>query len=110
MSTFVLVHGAWQSTGTWDLLTPILESHGHHVVTPVLTGLGTDQHHLSPAVTLHQHVRDVASELSRVAEPVILVGHSYAGMVLRGVAESHVGQIQRLIFLDAFIPDEGQSV
>ena len=52
MSTFVLVHGAWQSNGTWDLLTPLLTKHGHSVITPVLTGLGTDQSRLSAGITL----------------------------------------------------------
>jgi pimeloyl-ACP methyl ester carboxylesterase len=110
MSTFVLVHGAWQSTATWDLLAPLLEGEDHRVITPVLTGLGTDQHRLSPDTTLQQHVDDVASELSRATEPVILVGHSYAGMILRGVAERATAQIQHLVFLDAFVPDQGQSV
>jgi pimeloyl-ACP methyl ester carboxylesterase len=100
MSTFVLVHGAWQSTGTWDLLAPVLEKHGHRVITPVLSGLGTDQSRLSPDITLRQHVEDV----------VILVGHSYAGMIISGVAETNPTQIRRLVFLDGFIPENGQSV
>lgn len=110
MSTFVLVHGAWQSTGTWDLLAPLLEEQGHTVLTPVLTGLGTDQGRLSSDVTLFQHIRDVSAELSRSPAPVILVGHSYAGMIISGVAETCAPQVQRLVFLDAFIPEGGQSV
>lgn len=110
MSTFVLVHGAWQSTGTWDLLIPVLEKHGHRVITPVLSGLGTDQRRLSPETTLKQHIEDVTLELSRLPEPVILVGHSYAGMIISGVAERTPTQIRRLVFLDGFIPENGQSV
>ncbi len=114
MSTFVLVHGAWQSTGTWDLLVPLLEKHGHKVTTPVLSGLGSDQHRLSPDITLRQHVEDVSIELSRSLsksqDQVILVGHSYAGMIISGVAETNPSQIRRLIFMDAFIPEDGQSV
>jgi pimeloyl-ACP methyl ester carboxylesterase len=109
MSTFVLVHGAWQSSGTWDRLTPLLEKHGHRVITPVLSGLGTDQGHLSPDITLRQHVEDVAAEMSALAEPVIRVGHSYAGMIISGVVEANPTQVQRLVFLDAFIPEDGQS-
>jgi pimeloyl-ACP methyl ester carboxylesterase len=109
-STFVLIHGAWQSNGTWDLLTPLLEKHGHRVIRPVLTGLGTDQSRLSPAVTLQQHVEDVSVELLRSTERAILVGHSYAGMILSGVAERYPTQVRRLVFLDAFIPEDGQSV
>jgi pimeloyl-ACP methyl ester carboxylesterase len=110
MSTFVLVHGAWQSTGTWDLLAPLLEKHGHRVITPVLSGLGADQNRLSPDIALQQHVEDVSLELSRFPDQVILVGHSYAGMIISGVAERNPTQIQRLVFLDGFVPENGQSV
>jgi pimeloyl-ACP methyl ester carboxylesterase len=110
MSTFVLVHGAWQSAGTWDLLGPLLEKHGHRVITPVLSGLGTDQSRLSPDITLQQHVEDVSVALSRSADRVILVGHSYAGMIISGVAEINPTQVRRLVFLDAFIPEDEQSV
>jgi pimeloyl-ACP methyl ester carboxylesterase len=110
MSTFVLVHGAWQSTGTWDLLSPLLRERGHRVITPVLSGLGTDQSRLSRDITLGQHIADVSRELSKSTQPVILVGHSYAGMIISGAAETNPNQVQRLIFLDAFIPEDGQSV
>jgi len=85
MSTFILVHGAWQSAGTWDLLTPLPEKQGHRVITPVLSGLGTDQDLLSPNITLQQHVEDVLLELSRFPDQLILVGHSYAGMIISAV-------------------------
>jgi pimeloyl-ACP methyl ester carboxylesterase len=107
MATFVLVHGAWQSSGTWDLLTPLLESDGHRVVTPVLSGLGTDQSRLSSDITLRHHVEDVSLALSKIDDAVILVGHSYAGMIISGAAEKAPTQL-RLIFVDAFIPDDGQ--
>jgi pimeloyl-ACP methyl ester carboxylesterase len=110
MSTFVLVHGAWQSIGTWDLLAPLLKERGHTVITPVLSGLGTDQSRLSPNITLQQHIDDVSRELSKSTSPVILVGHSYAGMIISGVVEASPTQVQRLVFLDAFIPENGQSV
>src|SRR5271168_2733251 len=110
MSTFVLVHGAWQSTGTWDLLAPLLEKHGHRVITPVLSGLGTDQRRLSPDITLQQHIADVSLEMSNVPDRVILVGHSYAGMIISGVVEANPTRVQRLVFLDAFIPEDGNSV
>ncbi len=109
MATFVLVHGAWQSVGTWDLLIPLLRKGGHRVIAPVLSGLGTDQGRLSPDITLRQHVEDVLLALSNVSEPVVLVGHSYAGMIISGVAEANPAQLQRLVFLDAFVPEDGQS-
>ncbi|SPF41014.1 Esterase [Candidatus Sulfotelmatobacter kueseliae] len=108
-TTFVLVHGAWQSTGTWDRLVPLLEKQGHRVITPVLSGLGTDQRRLSPGITLQQHVTDVSRELSKSPEQVTLVGHSYAGMIISGVVETNPTQVERLVFLDAFIPEDGQS-
>jgi pimeloyl-ACP methyl ester carboxylesterase len=91
-------------------LVPLLEKHGHKVITPVLSGLGTDQNHLSPDITLRQHVEDVSIELSRSPDQVILLGHSYAGMIISGVAEANPSQIRRLVFMDAFIPEDGQSV
>ena len=109
MSTFVLVHGAWQSSGTWDLLVPLLEKRGHRVITPVLRGLGTDQGRLSRDITLMQHVEDVSVELLRCPEQVILVGHSYAGMIISGVVEPNPAPVRRLVFLDAFIPEDGHS-
>jgi pimeloyl-ACP methyl ester carboxylesterase len=110
MSRFVLVHGAWQSIGTWDLLTPLLEEPGHKVITPILRGLGTDQTRLSSDVTLSQHVEDVLIQVSASPEKVILVGHSYAGMIISGVVEAVPDKVQRLVFVDGFIPQDGQSV
>jgi pimeloyl-ACP methyl ester carboxylesterase len=110
MSTFVLVHGAWQSAGTWDRLTPLLQKRGHKVIAPVLSGLGTDQARLSPEITLSQHVKDVLTETSKVEDKVVLVGHSYAGMIISGVVEAIPDKVQTLVFLDAFIPEDGQSV
>jgi pimeloyl-ACP methyl ester carboxylesterase len=110
MSTFVLVHGAWQSAGTWDLLVPLLQEQGHRVITPVLRGLGTDGAHLTSEVTLSQHVEDVSKELATAVEKVVLVGHSYAGMVISGVVESDPAKVRSLVFMDAFIPEDGQCV
>jgi pimeloyl-ACP methyl ester carboxylesterase len=111
MSTFVLVHGAWQSRRTWDRLTPLLEKHGHRVVVPILAGLGAEGGQLSPEITLRQHINDVSRELSELPDdPVILVGHSYAGMIISGVVEMNPSRVRRLVFLDAFVPDDGQSV
>src|ERR1700751_992734 len=108
MSTFVLVHGAWQSTGTWDLLTPLLQERGHRVITPILHGLGSDQGRLTPELALHHHVDDIGTALANLTDKAVLVGHSYAGMVISGAVESHPTKVQRLVFLDAFIPENGQ--
>jgi pimeloyl-ACP methyl ester carboxylesterase len=108
MSTFVLVHGAWQSAGTWELLAPLLQSNGHRVVMPVLRGLGTDQSNLTSEVTLQHHVEDVAAALQALPDQAVLVGHSYAGMVISGAVESNPTKVRRLVFVDAFIPEDGQ--
>jgi pimeloyl-ACP methyl ester carboxylesterase len=108
LATFVLIHGAWQSIGTWDRLLPFLKKEGHKVVTPVLRGLGTDQSHLTSDITLHYHIEDVATELAALPGTAVLVGHSYAGMVISGAAEAHPGKVDSLVYLDAFIPEDGQ--
>lgn len=110
MATFVLVHGAWQTAGTWDLLAPLLRDRGHRVILPLLTGLGTHPAPLSPGVTLAQHIEDVAAVVRNSTAPVVLVGHSYAGMIISGVAEQAAAQIDSLVYLDAFVPEDNQSV
>jgi pimeloyl-ACP methyl ester carboxylesterase len=92
------------------LLVPLLKKRGHRVITPILRGLGTDQSHLTSDVTLLQHVEDVSTELASLEHKAVLVGHSYAGMVISGAVELHPTKVQRLVFLDAFIPDAGQCV
>ena len=111
MSRFVLVHGAWQTASTWDLVVAKLLEAGHAVVTPRLTGLENDEAALSPAITLRTHIEDVIEVLTREnLDHVILVGHSYAGMIITGVAEQVPHLLDRLVYVDAFIPDHGQSV
>jgi pimeloyl-ACP methyl ester carboxylesterase len=110
MSMFVLVHGAWQGASTWDLIVPKLERSGHRVFTPALTGLGADSHRLSPAVNLDTHTDDVTSLLKREGlQEITLVGHSYAGMVITAVAETESGRLSRLVYVDAFVPTDGES-
>ena len=108
--TFILVHGAWQSAATWDRLAPLLGKDGYPAITPTLRGLGVDQAHLSTAITLHQHIEDVCKELSRVRDEVVLVGHSYAGMIITGVLESTPAKVRHMVYLDAFVPEDGQCV
>jgi pimeloyl-ACP methyl ester carboxylesterase len=86
----------------------MLQKHGHEVITPILRGLGVDQTHLTPDVTLSQHVEDVSKALAAVGDKAVLVGHSYAGMVISGAVESSPSKVQTLVFLDAFIPEDGQ--
>ncbi len=110
MSKFVLVHGAWQTASTWDLVTPRLRTAGHEIWVPLLSGLENDASLLSPAIGLQTHIGDVISVLTREnLHDVTLVGHSYAGMIISGVAEYVPNRLNRLVYVDAFIPRDGQS-
>jgi pimeloyl-ACP methyl ester carboxylesterase len=110
MSRFVLVHGAWQTASTWDLVTPTLQALGHEVWNPLLSGLENDSKLLTPAVGLRTHIENVNSLLAREnLQDVTLVGHSYAGMVITGVAEHALHRLNRLAYVDAFVPDHGKS-
>ncbi|MCE7979794.1 MAG: alpha/beta fold hydrolase [Caldilinea sp. CFX5] len=111
MKPFVLVHGAW--VGGWYLrdIARLLRAAGYEVFTPTLTGLGERVHLGHRAVGLDTHVQDIVNVL--VYEDlweVTLVGHSYGGMVITGVAEAVPERIGQLIYLDAFVPQNGQSL
>jgi pimeloyl-ACP methyl ester carboxylesterase len=108
--TFVLVHGAWHGGWCWKKLTPFLTSASHRVHTPTLTGLGERSHLLTPAVDLDTHIEDIAA-LFRYEDirDAILVGHSYGGMVVAGVASSLVARLAGVVYLDAFLPDDGKA-
>jgi pimeloyl-ACP methyl ester carboxylesterase len=110
MANIVLVHGAWQGASTWDWVVPELEAAGHRVYVPTLTGLGAHAHQLTPKVNLETHIQDVLGVINyeRLQE-VTMVGHSYAGMIITGVAEQAKDMLARLVYVDAFIPDDGQS-
>ena len=108
---FVLVHGGWHGAWCWETVARILRNAGHEVRTPTLTGLGERADLLDPGVGLDTHVRDVAEVLvDEDSRDVVLVGHSYAGMVISGVADREPHRLRGLVFLDAFVPEDGQSL
>jgi pimeloyl-ACP methyl ester carboxylesterase len=110
-ATFVLVHGCWAGGWFWRRLAPILEEAGHSVFAPTLTGLGDRSHLASPAVNLSTHAWDVAALLEfEDLRDVILVGHSYAGMVVAAVAEQVPERLSQVIFLDGCVPRDGESL
>ena len=110
MATFVIVHGAWSGSHAWRWVRPLLRAAGHDVVTPCLTGLGERAHLASPATDLDTHITDVAAVLHfEDLEDVVLVGHSYGGMVITGVADRAPERIRHLVYLDADVPREGES-
>jgi pimeloyl-ACP methyl ester carboxylesterase len=107
----VLVHGAWHGGWCWTKLAPLLRAAGHQVFTPTLTGLGERVHQLSADVDLGTHVQDVVALLEyEDLRDVILVGHSYGGMVIAGVAAAAAPRVAKLVYLDAFLPEDGKSV
>jgi pimeloyl-ACP methyl ester carboxylesterase len=111
MATFVLVHGAWHGGWCWQRVAPALRRAGHEVYAPSLTGLGERRHLGGPQVNLDTHIEDVAGliEMEGLAQ-VILLGHSYGGMVVTGVADRMAGRIAHLIYLDAFVPENGRCL
>jgi pimeloyl-ACP methyl ester carboxylesterase len=109
--TFVLVHGAWHGGWCWKRVLPLLRALGHEVFTPTLTGLGERQHLMSADIGLDTHIQDVLGVLEyEDLRDVVLVGHSYAGMVIAGVAEKAADRITHLVYLDAFVPADGKSL
>jgi pimeloyl-ACP methyl ester carboxylesterase len=110
MATFVIVHGAWSGGHAWRWVRPLLRSAGHEVFTPALTGLGERSHLASALVDLETHVRDVVAVLEyEDLREVVLVGHSYGGMVISGVADRVPERLGLLVYLDAEVPMDGQS-
>jgi len=111
MATYVLVHGAWSGSFCWRKVRPLLQQAGHAVFTPSLTGLGERAHLATPDVNLTTHIQDVYNAIwYEDLTDIILVGHSYGGMVVTGVADRMPERIQHLVYLDAFLPADGQSL
>lgn len=111
-ATIVIVHGAWVGGWRWRAVADLLIGHGHHVFTPTLTGLGERAHLTSREVNLSLHAHDIANVIKYEAlENILLVGHSYGGMPI-SVAPELIpeGVIQSILYLDAFFPENGQSL
>lgn len=109
--TFVLVHGAWHGGWCWRRVADRLQRQGHKVYAPSLTGLGDRSHLLTGRVNLSTHIADIANIIRfEDLTDIVLVGHSYAGFVISGVAEREGSKIRSIVFLDAFVPQNGQSV
>jgi pimeloyl-ACP methyl ester carboxylesterase len=111
LAVFVLVHPAWFGGWCWKKLVPLLEEHGHSVRTPTLTGLGERSHLAHPGIVMRTHIDDVASVLIYDdLREVILAGTSSSGAVISGVADRVPERISQLVYVDAFVPDDGQAV
>jgi len=111
MTTFVLVHGAWGGAHTWRTVRPLLWEAGHGVFTPALTGIGERAHLISPQVGVRTHVEDVVQQvLYEDLGDIVLLGFSYGGMVVTGALDHISDRVRELVYLDAFVPEDGQSV
>jgi pimeloyl-ACP methyl ester carboxylesterase len=109
--TFVLVHGAWGGGWVWRRVADLLEMRGHKVFAPTMTGLGERSHLLDSKVNLATHVTDVRNVIRwEGLGDIVLVGHSYGGMVITGVAEQIPNAIRSIVFVDADFPQHGQAV
>jgi pimeloyl-ACP methyl ester carboxylesterase len=110
MATFVLVHGAWHGGWCWRRVADLLERRGHKVFAPTLTGLGERSHLMSGGINLDTHITDVVNVLRwEDLSDVVLVGHSYGGWPISGAIEQAFERIASVVYLDAFVPEDGQK-
>jgi pimeloyl-ACP methyl ester carboxylesterase len=108
--TFVLIHGAWHGGWCWRRVADRLEQRGHKVFAPTLTGLGERSHLMSASINLDTHITDVVNVLEwEDLEDVVLVGHSYGGWPVSGAIEQAFDRIASVVYLDAFVPNNGQK-
>ncbi len=109
--TFLVCHGAWSAGWAWKKMHPLMVAAGHRLVTPTYTGLGAREHLANPSIDLETHIQDILNVIKyEDLRDIVLIGHSYGGMVATGVADRARDRIAQLIYLDAFVPDDGQSL
>ena len=111
MTAFLLVHGAWHGGWCWRRVADILRREGHTVFTPTLTGLGERAHLAGPDIDLDCHINDVLGVLNmEELNDVVICGHSYGGQVITPVLDQCVELFRAAVWLDAFVPEDGQSL
>lgn len=111
MATFVVAHGAWSAGWAWKKMHPLMRALGHTLVTPTYTGIGERSHLAHAGIDLNTHISDILNVLHcEDLRDVILIGHSYGGMVATGVADRAAERIAHLVYLDAFAPRHGDSL
>jgi pimeloyl-ACP methyl ester carboxylesterase len=110
MATFVLVHGSWHGGWCWQQLAPLLAADGHRVLAPTLTGCGPNVHMVAKGVDLETHIKDIENLLFYDdLDDVILVGHSYAGMIIGSAAMRAPARVRALVYLDAYVIEPGKK-
>ena len=111
MTAFVLCHGAWSGGWGYRRVAEIIRASGHEVFIPTYTGVGERSHLANPDINLETHIQDVLGIIKwERIEEFVLVGHSYGGMVITGVADREYKKIRRIVYLDAFLPENGQCL
>jgi pimeloyl-ACP methyl ester carboxylesterase len=107
--TFLLVHGGWHGGWCWKTVAGLLRAAGHEVYAPSLTGMGDRAHLLTRDIDLDTHVQDIVGLLQMEdLRDVVLVGHSYGGMVVTGASGKAPDRIRRVVYLDAFVAEDGK--
>jgi pimeloyl-ACP methyl ester carboxylesterase len=111
VAVFVVAHGAWSAGWAWKKMRPLMRAAGHELFTPTYTGVGERSHLANPSVDLDTHIQDILNVLEfEDLREVLLIGHSYGGMVATGVADRARDRISQLIYLDAFAPEDGKCL
>jgi pimeloyl-ACP methyl ester carboxylesterase len=110
-TTFLICHGAWSAGWAWKKMHPLMQAAGYRLVTPSYTGLGERAHLANPSIDLETHIADILNVIQyEDLRDIVLLGHSYGGMVATGVADRARERVRQLIYLDAFVPRDGQSL
>ena len=109
--TLLVCHGAWSGGWSWKRMFPLARAAGYRLVVPTYTGLGEREHLARPGIDLETHIQDIISVVKfEDLNDIVLLGHSYGGMVATGVADRIGDRIEQLVYLDAFVPRDGQSL
>ena len=109
--TFLLCHGAWGGGFAWKKMHVLMQAAGHRLLTPSYTGLGERAHLAHQGLDLEAHIQDILNVIKyEDLRDIVLVGHSYGGMVATGVADRARDRVAQVIYIDAFVPDDGQSL
>jgi pimeloyl-ACP methyl ester carboxylesterase len=110
-ATFLVAHGAWSAGWTWKKMHPLMTAAGHRLITPTYTGLGEREHLANPSIDVETHIQDMLGIIKfEELNDIVLIGHSYGGMVATGVADRVPERIRKLVYLDAFVPKDGQAL
>ena len=109
--TFLVCHGAWSAGWAWKKMHPLMSKAGHRLMTPTYTGLGERAHLANRSIDLETHIEDMLNVIKyEDLRDIVLIGHSYGGMVATGVTDRVRDRITQLIYIDAFVPEDGQSL